>query len=322
MLLKHDAVKRLMSNPNIKLMTRNRKQAWMFTVTVYNTIYKQRHIEICALCLLLTGVLCTPMSQLLAASKTLAPHRAVYDMTLERAASSSGVTQLKGRMVYEITGNPCQGYTQRTRFVTHSIDRSGKVTIMDSRSKYWEDAIGKTFRFNIDHYQNEKVKEQSTGTAKRNNATDNVRVRISKPRRKNLDFSKNVLFPIQHSINLLAAARRGDTVFGADIYDGSEEGRQVYATTAIIGTSKTGAFNKALKRIQNAATLDGLTAWPVSLSFFEPQSKRADALPSYQLDFLFYENGVSRNLLLDYGYLSLRGELIALELFAPTKCKN
>ena len=38
----------------------------------------------------------------------LAPHKAVYDFALARSAAG-GVSEMTGRMVYELTGSPCEG---------------------------------------------------------------------------------------------------------------------------------------------------------------------------------------------------------------------
>ena len=55
----------------------------------------------------------------------LAPHRAVYEMSLANTRGGSGVTAVSGRMVYELTGSACEGYTQNMRFVTQMVNQGG-----------------------------------------------------------------------------------------------------------------------------------------------------------------------------------------------------
>ena len=43
----------------------------------------------------------------------LAPHRAVYDVVLVNAEERSGIKQMKGRIVFEATGNECEGISIR-----------------------------------------------------------------------------------------------------------------------------------------------------------------------------------------------------------------
>ena len=59
----------------------------------------------------------------------LAPHRAVYEITLAKSNSGSGVSELTGRMVYELAGSSCEGWTQNMRFVTRSSNQEGAAQI-------------------------------------------------------------------------------------------------------------------------------------------------------------------------------------------------
>jgi hypothetical protein len=65
-----------------------------------------------------------------------------------------------------------------------------------------------------------------------------------------------------------------------------------------------------------------LEAWPVSIGYFEPGSDHTDAVPAYELSFLFFENGVSRQLFIDYGEFSMRGDLKEIVFHPPSKCEQ
>src|SRR5262245_12207745 len=80
------------------------------------------------------------------AAQLLAPHRAVYDLALDRASDRSGITGLSGRMVYEFNGSACEGYTVTFRFVTR-IDTSDVTRLTDQQTTTFEDGDGKTFSF-------------------------------------------------------------------------------------------------------------------------------------------------------------------------------
>ena len=58
----------------------------------------------------------------------------------------------------------------------------------------------------------------------------------------------------------------------------------------------------------------------MSIGYFEP--KGGDLTPSYQIDFRLYENGVSRELLIDYGDFSIHGTLTSLEYLKAKECAN
>ena len=253
---------------------------------------------------------------------SMAPHRAVYDMTLATSRGGTGVSAVSGRMVYELTGSACEGYTQNMRFVTQMINQSGTAMITDLRSTSWEEGNGKRFRFNSSQYRDEKPTEITAGDAARANTPGDVKVELTKPAKKDLSLSGRVYFPVQHSIALLDAARIGKTIFRADLYDGSEKGEKVYDTVSVIGSRLPPGGNQKLPAVKNAEQLDQLAAWPVSIAYFEPASDHKDAVPVYELSFLFFENGVSRKLLIDYGEFAIQGEIKEIVFHPPSKCEQ
>lgn len=250
----------------------------------------------------------------------LAAHRAVYEITLDQARGGAGVTDMTGRMVYELTGSVCDGFTQNMRFVTRMSTQDGGVTVSDMRSSSWEDGLARLFRFTSSQYKDSKLSESTQGDVDRGDGAGNVKVDLTKPAKKEVTLKRGVYFPIQHSIALLAAARSGETVFQADLYDGSEKGEKYYATTAYIGRAQPKGYNKSLPPVPSAARLDDLLSWPVSISYFDPAKEKQDGLPSYELAFLYFENGVSRRLFIDYGDFAIRGALKELTFLEPSKC--
>jgi hypothetical protein len=135
-----------------------------------------------------------------------------------------------------------------------------------------------------------------------------------------MSLKRDTYFPVQHSIALLAAARNGERIFLADLYDGSEKGEKVFATASFIGKANPPGYNRTLPEVESARVLDTVRSWPVSISYFEEGSDRKDAVPAYELAFIYYENGVSRRLYIDYGDFSVRGALKSLQMLEPGKC--
>lgn len=251
-----------------------------------------------------------------------APHRAVYDITLDRATPGSGIEEMSGRMVYELQGSACEGYTQNMRFVTRMVDKNGGSQINDLRTSSWEDAAAKRLRFNTSQYKDETLIETTQGDAERRSpARDGIKVELAKPTRKSTALKGDVYFPMQHSLALIDAARSGKTKLVADLYDGSEKGEKVYATNALIGRLVApGTLTQSVSEVKGAKDLDKLKSWPIAISYFEPGAEKRDAVPSYELAFRFFDNGVSTGLRIDYGEFAIRGELKALEYLEATAC--
>lgn len=270
---------------------------------------------------LLAGVIAAGSGTAVAAEGIfMVPHRAIYEMTLAGTRSGSNVTQVSGRMVYELVGSVCDGYTQNMRFVTQMTSESGTVTLSDLRSSSWEEGTGRRFRFNSSQYRDEKPTEATAGDASRAPGAD-IKVELSKPARRDIALSPGTYFPVQHSIALIKAAREGKTMFRADLYDGSEKGEKVYDTVSVIGQAVTEAStpDKPLTG-KNSERLAGVPTWPVSIAYYEPNSDKKDAVPVYELSFLFLDNGVSRNLLIDYGEFAIQGDLKEITFLEPSKC--
>ena len=270
---------------------------------------------------LLLGGTSAGHAQALAAKEPnrLVAHRAVYEMTLKDAHSASGITGIDGRMVFEFTGSACDGYSLNMRMVTHMTDSQGQTNLTDLRSSTWEQGDGEKFRFQSAQYLNDKLGDVTMGRAVRERPNNAVKVKLSQPAHAELNLPGRVLFPTQHSLALIDAARVGAVLFQARIYDGSEKGQKVYETTAFIGKTGQPGGDAELESAAKEKGLGELASWPVSIGYFEP--KEGDLTPSYQIDFRLYENGVSRELLIDYGDFSIHGTLTGLEFLKSTECR-
>lgn len=250
----------------------------------------------------------------------LAPHRAVYDIELDQAGSSSGISDIKGRLVFEFTGSVCEGFTQNMRFVMNVSNREGAGTVSDSRSSTWEEAGGGRFRFSVNNFENDQQNEQTAGNAERDAAAGLVKVDLAQPKSSKLNLSGGVLFPVQHTVALLTAALHGETVFSADLYDGSDKGEKVFFTTSVIGKLHPAGKPEPLESVKGVERLVGLSSWPVTISYYDQGSDRAEGLPLHEMSFRFYQNGVVRSLSIDYGNVIVTGKLSQLEFYEPSKC--
>jgi hypothetical protein len=249
----------------------------------------------------------------------LAPHRAVYDMSLGEARSGSGMVGIKGRMVYEFTGTACLGYTLNMRLVTQISDRTGESTTTDLRSSTFEKSDGSEFRFTTTQLFNENASEVSSGEATR--ASDGtVKLTLKKPTRVTRELPAQLLFPTQHSLMIIKAAEEGRTLLQAMVYDGSEKGEKLYLTTTFIGKMLPPGSAARGEPLANEDVLGTLPAWPVSISYFD-STATGDVLPSYQLTFILYANGVSRDIEIDYGDFVLRGNLRSIDFLPSKPCR-
>lgn len=259
-------------------------------------------------------------AQAIAQPVKFAPHRAVYDIALARTGAASGVNELDGRLVYELKGSACEGYEQAMRFVTRTSSQDGELQVTDLRTTSWEDAPAKRLRFTSRNYQNAKLSEETQGDAKRSDSASPATVEIMKPSRAESGLPANVYFPIQHSIAVIEAARKGNLMLSADLYDGSDSGRKIYSTSTVIGFERKPGSMKFPALAANGERLTQTASWPVSISYFDKKPGKGDAVPSYEMAYRFHENGVTSELTIDHGEFAFKGKLKELTFLPETPC--
>ncbi len=249
-----------------------------------------------------------------------APHRAVYEISLAKAVAGSGVTDMAGRMVYELGGSSCEGYTQNMRFVTRMTNQEGTDTLNDLRTSSWEELAQHRLRFSSTQYQNDALTEASQGDAGHAKGATSLAADLVKPGKKHVALPADIYFPMQHAAALIQSAKQGRTFLSAKLYDGSEKGDKYYMTTAVIGKKFEPGAVKNTASFKEAGRLAGLASWPISISYFDVGQDKQDSAPAYELSFRYYENGVTTDLKIDYGEFALQGELKDLAFHDVGKC--
>jgi hypothetical protein len=253
------------------------------------------------------------------AVQELAAHRAVYELTLKTSRGKSAPAAARGRILYDFSGNACEGYVLKFRQVSELDSGEGKITLSDLRSTTWEDGEAKTFRFNSENYVNQQLIEAVIGHAQRLAA--GVAVTLTKPGERKIDLAPSVVFPTEHMRLILAAARQGKTILEVPVYDGADTGAKIYNTLTIIGAPIPPDKNLPTDATKGQRLLAGMTRWPVTISYFDGSAKPGDQEPLYAISFEAYENGISRALLLDYNTFSISGEMTLLEIKDAKPCK-
>ncbi len=252
---------------------------------------------------------------------TLVPHRAVYDMSLLEAKDGSGISSLSGLMVYEFTGSACEGYSVSFRFVTEFQDTAGGARVTDLRASSFEDPKALSFQFLSKTFINQKLVENTRGKAQRN--SDASKVELEEPETRELSIARETMFPTEHLHKIIESAQAGNNFVTADVFDGSETGDKVYATTAVIGAVRTEAVPTTDEPGAPASSVKNADVWPVSIAYFDSSEESSgEQTPVYQLGFLLYENGISRKITMDYGDFALSGKLRQLEIHEDPGCTN
>jgi EipB-like len=245
----------------------------------------------------------------------LAPHRAVYDISLDPKRSARAIDAASGRLAFDMTGDACTGYAMSFRQVTVlESSETGRRTI-DTRMTTLEEADAAGFRFKIDSSANGAVSESSDGRVQRRDGQ--FVVRMTKPKAEERKLEGAFVFPSAQLKTIIQAARRGETTLDLKVFDGSEEGKLVYDTLTVIGSKLVGGPQME-DQLKAAPELTTMPRWPVKISYFKPGE--GDRTPSYSVSFELFENGVSRAVKMDYNDFVLDGKLSRFEAYPAPAC--
>ncbi len=247
----------------------------------------------------------------LAPAANIAPHRALYTMTLGSTAGDSGVVGATGAMDYE-WGETCDGWTIEQRYrlkMRYAENRDVDVT---STFVTWESKDGQHYRFNQRQTRNGAVDQEVRGEAKLDGPGKGGLAIFTKPEARTLKLAPGVLFPSAHTILLIDEAKAGNTFVTRQVFDGATAENAVQVS-AVIG-AKAAADPISAK----LGPLVDRPGWRVRLAFFPADAKAEQ--PDYELGMDLLDNGVSRGMVIDYGDYSIRAKLEDIEPLDKPHC--
>ncbi len=239
-------------------------------------------------------------------------YRAIYELSLGSAKASSGIADLRGRLVLQWI-DTCEGYVFDQRIRTEMVLYQGGGATSDFTVNSWESADGKRFRFSLKHMLNGKLAEAYRGHAQAGVAGRPGEIVYSRPEDRRESLPPGVIFPTEHNRILLEKALAGETFVVVKVFDGSgDDGlNQVSAAVGRRLPPETGAEARF-------APLKGLAAWPVRLAFFRLDDR--GPLPSYEIGFHLFENGVPSHVSLEYTDFSIAGKMTRVEILPDPGC--
>lgn len=252
----------------------------------------------------------------------LAPHQALYSLSLKSARSNVAISNALGNILYSFDGSACEGYTSDFHQISELEAAENTTITSDMQSTAWESGDGRSYRFRIETRTNDDDPSVSEGTAERDD--DIINVRLKEPAEKTLTLPGDVVFPTEQMRRMLAAAREGKSLLELKVYDGSDGGEKVYSTFTVIGQPiAAGAAPQTADPAAAEAALKTLRRWPVTVSYYDRGAKpdSGEQTPVYVMSFQLYENGVSRQLALDYNDFVLSGTMSKYDARPAKPCK-
>jgi hypothetical protein len=221
-----------------------------------------------------------------------------------------------GRIAFDFSGDACEGYALSFRQVTVIDSAETGSRQIDVRTSNFEDGDGRMFRFKTQSSVGDRLQDRVDGVAERRNG--GYQVQIRQPKADRFAFDGGVIFPSEHLKRVIQAARSGASTYNVQVYDGSDDGKQVYDTFAVIGRRVEPGPLATLEEAVRKPEMEQAGRWPVTISYFKAGS--GEVTPSYAISFDLFENGVTRALVLDYRDFRMTGELVKLDMGKPSAC--
>ena len=246
-----------------------------------------------------------------ASGAEIAPHRALYSMTLGSARNDSGVVDARGTMDYE-WGETCDGWTIEQRYRLKMRYAESADVDISSSFVTWEAKDGTRYRFNQKQTRNGEVDQEIRGEARLDGPGKGGVAEFTKPQPQTLKLEPGVMFPSAHTILLIDSARAGENFVSRLIFDGATDENAVQVS-AVIGQRLTADPAAATR-----SPLLERPGWRVRLAFF-PVDASAEK-PDYELGMRLLDNGVSQDMVIDYGEYSIRAKLDDIEPLSKPNC--
>ncbi|HXC92121.1 MAG TPA: cell envelope integrity EipB family protein [Stellaceae bacterium] len=242
----------------------------------------------------------------------IAPHRALYTMTLGSTRGDSGVVGATGAMDYE-WGETCNGWTIEQRYRLRMHYAESEDVNVTSTFVTWESKDGLRYRFNQRQTRNGELDQEIRGEARLDGPGKGGVAIFTKPRAQTLKLAPGVLFPSAHTILLIDKAKAGVSFVTRQVFDGSTDENAVQVS-AVIGTKV--AVDKVSAK--PSSPLLERPGWHIRLAFFPVDVKAEE--PDYELGMDLLDDGVSRDMDIDYGDYTIRAKLDDIEALGKPPC--
>ena len=240
----------------------------------------------------------------------VAPHRAVYAISLASAKSGSGVVAASGALAFE-WGDGCDGWTVEQRYrLALTLAQPGTVEIVTSYAT-WESKDGLSYRFKVRKIRNGKPEGDISGQARLEGPGKKGRAEFTQPGKLAMDLPPGTIFPTEHTLVVLAQALADKTLVRRTVFDGATADGAA-EVNALIGRKLVTGQPKA------EAFMDR-PGWHMRMAYFNLGKGKTDE-PDYEIGLELQDNGIARALKLDYADFSIKGTLEKVELLPKPAC--
>ncbi len=246
------------------------------------------------------------------AAPRIAPHIAIYKLSLGKSSGGQAVTHANGRIEFKWSEG-CDGWTISQRTLMVLSNSQGRDLQSSWTLDAWESKDGLSYRFVVRRAEGGHDPVETRGKARLDGPDQGGRVDYSAPEERMVVLPKGTVFPTRHSIDVLAAAARRELLLWRTVFDGTGAGGLFGVNAAVAQTIPAGtapSFDSPL--------IAGVQSWRMRLAYFNVDQQTAE--PDHEQALRLYANGVVDELEFDYSDFALEASLERLEALPSPDC--
>ena len=245
----------------------------------------------------------------LAGGAELAPHRAIYALSLGEVADGSAISDVTGLLVVELI-RTCEGASLRQAAQIEIATTTGASIRTRMLSSVWESAGGTELRFETDTEMSGVVQESFYGTAIL--ASGGGSVAYTDPAGGGMDLPEGTRLAVTHLSALLDAAAR-EPIDAGYVFDGGGPDTLSYVSAAI----GPGAEAQPASAVAFAALAER-PSWRLNVAYFP--ADQSVSSPDQEMGFRLYDGGIVDELDLAFGRFRIDGKITTLDLLPSPDC--
>lgn len=240
----------------------------------------------------------------------IAPHRAFYAMTLGSVRPSSGVVDARGAMMLEWSES-CDGWENQQRIRLRIGSMQSQDIDLDTSFTSSESKDGLKYRFSSRTTRDGIVEEDLRGRAVLDGPGMGGEAIFTLPEERHVRLPAGAVFPTEHTLLLIDAARSGQKLLSRVVFDGATEDGP-FEVNALLGTKAAADAVPVVKPLADQPF------WRSRLAYFPIDARSPE--PVWEISVSFQENGVARQFVLDYGDFTIDAILEGIEALPKPNC--
>ena len=237
----------------------------------------------------------------------LLPHRATYSISLDKNHNDEDIGDAKGEMTIQLV-KAGDGWAIEQKSTLHLYYKDGRAEQVITSLATYESLDGLKYSFNARTLRGDQ-EDVISGDAILASTGGAGIVTYQQPDESTIKLPVGTVFPTQHLVNMLEAAQKGQKVISNIVFDGSSETHEPVQVDTVLGSGADPKLALTNKELFNAKKV-----WPMRMAVYSVDSCTPEG--DYEINQHVLDQGVIRDMVLDYGTFKVKAVLTQVDIFS------